>query len=106
MTLRVFKLSNFDRHLTPFSFRAQEYAAGANLSEFLLNQDRPMSERLAVQLVLDPLMTALNHLQSKGIIHRDIKVGWCLHTCMQAARGSPEELPPIHSSRPRPLISS
>ena len=52
----------------------QEYAEGADLFTILQRYGGRLSERLAVQLVLDPFMRVLNYLHSRGIIHRDIKV--------------------------------
>ena len=53
----------------------QEYADGADLFTVLHKYGGRLSERLAVQLVLDPFMRVLHYLHTKGIIHRDIKVG-------------------------------
>ena len=52
----------------------QEYADGADLFNVLHKYGGRMSERLAVQLVLDPFMRVLGYLHGKGVIHRDIKV--------------------------------
>ncbi|GAX83446.1 hypothetical protein CEUSTIGMA_g10871.t1 [Chlamydomonas eustigma] len=51
----------------------QEYADGADLFSVTKKYGGRLSERLAVQMVLDPFLRVLHHLHSKGIIHRDIK---------------------------------
>lgn len=55
-------------------WRAQEYADGADLFSVMQKYGGRLSERLAVQLVLEPFMRVLHYLHSRGIIHRDIKV--------------------------------
>ena len=52
----------------------QEYADGSDLFNVLNKYGGRLSERLAVQLVLDLFMRVLHYLHSRGIIHRDIKV--------------------------------
>ena len=52
----------------------QEYADGADLFSVMQKYGGRLSERLAVQLVLEPFMRVLHYLHSRGIIHRDIKV--------------------------------
>lgn len=52
----------------------QEYADGADLFTVLQRYGGRLSERVAVQMVLDPFIRVLDYLHSRGIIHRDIKV--------------------------------
>ncbi len=52
----------------------QEFADGADLFTVLHKYGGRMSERLAVQMVLEPFMRVLSYLHARGIIHRDIKV--------------------------------
>ncbi len=52
----------------------QEYADGADLFTVMHKYGGRLTERLAIQLVLDPFLRVLHYLHSKGIIHRDIKV--------------------------------
>lgn len=51
----------------------EEYADGADLFTLLHKYGGRLSERLAVQMVLEPFMRVLQFLHSRGIIHRDIK---------------------------------
>ncbi|KXZ43316.1 hypothetical protein GPECTOR_94g638 [Gonium pectorale] len=51
----------------------QEYADGADLFTLLHKYGGRLSERLAVQLVLEPFLRVLQYLHSRAIIHRDIK---------------------------------
>ena len=53
----------------------QEYVDGADLLTVMHKYGGRLSERQAVQLVLDPFLRALHYMHTKGIIHRDIKVG-------------------------------
>lgn len=48
----------------------QEYADGADLFSVMQRYGGRMSERLAVQLVLEPFLKVLTHLHSRGIMHR------------------------------------
>jgi aurora kinase, other len=48
----------------------QEYAAGGDLSSLLRKSGGAMSEADAVHLVLRPLLQALVHLHSMGVVHR------------------------------------
>uniref|UniRef100_A0A7S3VRI1 Protein kinase domain-containing protein n=1 Tax=Dunaliella tertiolecta TaxID=3047 RepID=A0A7S3VRI1_DUNTE len=58
----------------------QEYAAGGDLLRFMYKCGGRLPERQAVNLVLQPFLSALLHLHSQGIIHRDIKPENCLLT--------------------------
>eukprot|EP00798_Chlamydomonas_sp_ICE-L_P020296 gene20296-27053_t len=51
----------------------EEYADGSDLFTLLHKYGGRMSERLAVQMVLEPFLKVLDYLHSKGIVHRDIK---------------------------------
>ncbi|GAX84569.1 hypothetical protein CEUSTIGMA_g11990.t1 [Chlamydomonas eustigma] len=51
----------------------QEFADGADLFTVLKKYGGRLSERLAVQLVLEPFMRVLHYLHSMGILHRDVK---------------------------------
>ncbi|KAL6762355.1 kinase-like domain-containing protein [Haematococcus lacustris] len=51
----------------------QEYADGCDLFTLLHKYGGRLSERLAVQMVLEPFLRVLNYLHLRGIIHRDIK---------------------------------
>ncbi|PNW75054.1 hypothetical protein CHLRE_12g498650v5 [Chlamydomonas reinhardtii] len=51
----------------------QEYADGSDLFTLLHKYGGRLSERLAVQLVLEPFLRVLQYLHSRAIIHRDIK---------------------------------
>lgn len=51
----------------------QEYADGCDLFNVMQKHGGRLSERLAVQMVLDPFIRVLHYLHSRGIIHRDIK---------------------------------
>ncbi len=51
----------------------QEYADGQDLFSMLHKYGGRLSERLAVQLVLEPFLRVLQYLHSRAIIHRDIK---------------------------------
>ncbi len=53
---------------------AQEYADGSDLFTLLHKYGGRLSERLAVQMVLDPFLRVLHYLHTRAIIHRDIKV--------------------------------
>eukprot|EP00955_Chlamydomonas_euryale_P001318 15404-Chlamydomonas_euryale.AAC.3 len=48
----------------------QEYADGADLFSVMQRYGGRMSERLTVQLVLEPFLKVLTHLHARGIIHR------------------------------------
>lgn len=54
--------------------RVQEYADGSDLFTLLHKYGGRLSERLAVQMVLDPFLRVLHYLHTRAIIHRDIKV--------------------------------
>jgi serine/threonine protein kinase len=51
----------------------QEYADGSDLFALLHKYGGRLSERLAVQMILDPFLRVLQYLHSRGIMHRDIK---------------------------------
>ncbi len=51
----------------------QEYADGSDLFTLLHKYGGRLTERLAVQLVLEPFLRVLQYLHSRAIIHRDIK---------------------------------
>ncbi|MEW5312978.1 MAG: hypothetical protein WDW38_004574 [Sanguina aurantia] len=51
----------------------QEYADGADLFHLLHKYGGRLSERLAVQMVMDPFLRVLHHLHTNAIVHRDIK---------------------------------
>jgi serine/threonine protein kinase len=51
----------------------QEYAGGGDLFGLLQRYGGRLSERVAVQLVLEPFLRVLQHLHARGIAHRDIK---------------------------------
>ena len=57
-----------------YTLSPQEYADGADLFTVLQRYGGRLSERVAVQMVLDPFIRVLDYLHSRGIIHRDIKV--------------------------------
>lgn len=50
-----------------------EYADGNDLFSLLHKHGGRLSERLAVQMVLDPFLRVLHFLHSRAIMHRDIK---------------------------------
>ncbi|WIA10385.1 hypothetical protein OEZ85_010577 [Tetradesmus obliquus] len=51
----------------------QEYADGGDLFNLLQKYGGCLSERIAVQMVLDPFLRVLQYLHTRAIIHRDIK---------------------------------
>lgn len=51
----------------------QEYADGSDLFTLLHKYGGRLSERLSVQMVLEPFLRVLQYLHTRGIIHRDIK---------------------------------
>eukprot|EP00775_Hariotina_reticulata_P011671 gene11671-11814_t len=51
----------------------QEYANGGDLFNLLQKYGGCLSERIAVQMVLDPFLRVLQYLHTRAIIHRDIK---------------------------------
>jgi hypothetical protein len=53
----------------------QEYADGNDLFSLLHRYGGRLSERVAVQLVLDPFMRVLHYLHTRGIVHRWVG-GW------------------------------
>jgi len=53
----------------------QEFAAGGDLYTMLRRNGGSLTERQAVQMVLQPCLLALHYLHQQGITHRDIKVG-------------------------------
>lgn len=56
----------------------QEYAEGGDLYRLLHKNGGRLAERQAVEMVLQPFLLALHYLHTRGIMHRDIKVGrWC-----------------------------
>ncbi len=73
----------------------QEYADGGDLFALLHKYGGRLSERIAVQMVLDPFLRVLQYTHTRGIIHRDIKVRagggalwWGLAACAPQA-GAP-----------------
>jgi len=58
----------------------QEYAAGGDLLRYMYKYGGRLTERQAVNLVLQPFLSALLYLHTQGIIHRDIKPENCLLT--------------------------
>ena len=59
----------------------QEYADGCDLFNVMQKHGGRLSERLAVQMVLDPFIRVLHYLHSRGIIHR------CVLGCLRRERG-------------------
>jgi serine/threonine protein kinase len=57
----------------PFQPCTQEYADGRDLFTLLHKYGGRLSERLAVQLILEPFLRVLHYLHTRSIIHRDIK---------------------------------
>lgn len=53
----------------------QEYAEGGDLYRLLHKNGGRLAERQAVEMVLQPFLLALHYLHTRGIMHRDIKVG-------------------------------
>ncbi|KAL6756955.1 kinase-like domain-containing protein [Haematococcus lacustris] len=51
----------------------QEYADGSDLFTLLHKYGGRLSERLAVQMVIEPFLRVMHYLHLKGFIHRDIK---------------------------------
>jgi serine/threonine protein kinase len=51
----------------------QEYADGGDLFGLLQRHGGRLSERVAVQMVLDPFIRVLHYLHTRSIVHRDIK---------------------------------
>ncbi|KAG1676372.1 hypothetical protein FOA52_001167 [Chlamydomonas sp. UWO 241] len=51
----------------------EEYADGADLFNVMQQHGGAMTERLAVQLVLEPFIRVLHYLHTQKIMHRDIK---------------------------------
>ena len=51
----------------------QEYADGGDLFSLLQRHGGRLSEKVAVQMVLEPFLRVLNYLHTRSIAHRDIK---------------------------------
>ena len=51
----------------------QEYADGGDLFSLLQKYGGRLSEKAAVQMVLDPFLRVLQYLHTRSIVHRDIK---------------------------------
>lgn len=52
----------------------QECAEGGDLHTFLRKYQTVLPERRVVQMVLIPLLQALQYLHARGIVHRDVKL--------------------------------
>ena len=52
----------------------QEFAPGGDLFKLMHKCGGHLSEDLAVRLVLQPVLAALQYLHTRGIVHRDLKV--------------------------------
>ena len=67
----------------------QEYVRGGSLDRVRRKLGGRMTEFQAMHLVLLPLLNVLQHLHSKGIVHRDIKPvrahSWLLSACLHVA---------------------
>jgi serine/threonine protein kinase len=55
----------------------EEYADGADLFNVMQQHGGAMTERLAVQLVLEPFIRVLHYLHTQKIMHRCVCVRWC-----------------------------
>ena len=53
----------------------QEYADGGDLFTLLQKYGGRLGEKVAVQMVLDPVLRVLQYLHTRSIVHRDIKPG-------------------------------
>jgi len=53
----------------------QEFADGGNLLNQMVRHGGKLPEKMAVNDVLRPLLSALTHMHAHGIVHRDIKPG-------------------------------
>jgi serine/threonine protein kinase len=72
----------------------QEYADGSDLFTLLHKYGGRLSERLAVQMVLEPFLRVMHYLHLRGFIHRDIKPENILFTKVRAKllnQGMPTE---------------